>query len=128
MIEAWASTASVTGFTLGHNWNGRRLRVRDLGGRCGGRAHCIPPARGTLREHCGVVAYPRPGAAVVGIEGLAWCGAQGLEGWAWWGPPEQLALVRSDVDTVVAWARQTYTPQLLTALAFLPAPARLAVL
>ena len=45
---------------------------------------------------------------------------QGPEGWARRAPAEQLALARSDVDALLAWISQTYGPQLLAALAFLP--------
>lgn len=37
---------------------------------------------------------------------------------------EQLALVRGDVDALTAWARASYSAQLLAALHFLPAPVR----
>jgi hypothetical protein len=51
---------------------------------------------------------------------VAGFGLQGPEGWARRAPVEHLATARSDVDTLLAWLRRTYGPELLAALAFLP--------
>ena len=51
---------------------------------------------------------------------LSWLKLQGDRSWAGRASPEQLALVRADLDSLAAWTEDQFWPEMQQRLSFLP--------